>query len=171
MNKLSRIASFVLFLSTLNLLTPAAIHAKELVGRVGLGYNAQFANTNLTNGVPAISIKYGMAPRAMIEAIGGFYSGSDGSGVAALKYMQTIHAESYANFYFLLGGGYVTAGHRSGTEFIGGLGTEFFIPGVDSVGLSFEAGMSLESLTSTSGAFVLKTFGISFVHAGMHFYF
>lgn len=153
------------------LLFTGKVEAKELVGRVGLGYNAQFANTSMTNGVPAISVKYGIAPRAMIEAVGGFYSGSSGSGVAALKYLQTIHAENYANFYFLLGGGYVSANSRSGTEWLGGLGGEFFIPGVDSVGLSFEAGMSLENLTSSSGSFVLKTLGISFIHAGMHFYF
>lgn len=161
----------VSWIPALFLLLTSPAQAKELVGRVGLGYNAQFANTALTNGVPAISVKYGLAPRAMIEAVGGFYSGSDGSGVAALKYLQTIHAESYANFYFLLGGGYVSANHRTGTEWIGGLGGEFFIPGVDSVGLSFEAGMSLENLTSTSGSYVLKTFGISFIQAGMHFYF
>ncbi|MBS1958948.1 MAG: hypothetical protein JST80_05705 [Bdellovibrionales bacterium] len=158
------------FISLVLLMAPCA-EAKELVGRLGLGYNAQFANTQQVNGVPAISIKYGVAPRAMIEAIGGFYSGSNGTGVAALKYMYTVHAESYANFYFLFGGGYVSANHQNGTEFVGGLGCEFFIPGVDSVGLSFETGMSIESLTSGTGSFVLKTFGVSFINAGMHFYF
>jgi hypothetical protein len=148
--------------------TPS-VEAKELVGRMGLGYNAQFSSTQLTNGAPAISIKYGMAPRSMVEVVGGFYSGSNGSGVAALKYMYTLHPESYANFYFLLGGGFVSANARSGTEWISGLGAEFFIPGVDSVGISFEAGMSLENITSSS--FVVKTFGVSFVQAGMHFYF
>ena len=170
MSKLRHPLAIFVFMTAFGLFSSPAI-AKEQVGRIGLGYNAQFANTTLTNGVPAISVKYGVAPRAMIEAVGGFYSGSDGSGVAALKYMQTIHAESYANFYYLFGGGYVSANHRNGTEFIGGLGGEFFIPGVDSVGLSFESGMSFESLTSTSGSFVLKTFGISFINAGMHFYF
>ena len=143
--------------------------AKELTGRMGLGYNAQFANTEQKNGVPAISLKYGVAPRTMVEIVAGFYSGPDGSGVAALKYMRTLHAENYANFYFLLGGGLVSANHKSGTEFLGGLGAEFFIPGVDNVGISFETGAAIENLTSNS--FVIKTFGISFVHAGMHFYF
>jgi len=136
-----------------------------------LGYNAQFSSTQLTNGVPAISIKYGMAPRSMLEVIGGFYSGTGGSGVAALKYMYTLHSESYVNFYFLMGGGFVSANQRTGTEFLGGLGTEFFIPGMDSVGMSFEAGMSLENLSQASGNFVVKTFGVSFINAGMHFYF
>ncbi|MBU6153565.1 MAG: hypothetical protein KGP28_04615 [Bdellovibrionales bacterium] len=147
------------------------VSAKELFGKVGLGYNAQFANTNLTNGTPGISLKYGIAPRAMVEVIAGFYSGSGGSGVFGAKYMQTVHAESYANFYFLGGAGYVYANQQNGVEFLGGLGTEFFIPGVDHVGISFEAGMSAENLTSSSGSFVLKTFGVSFLNAGMHFYF
>ncbi len=145
--------------------------AKELFGKVGLGYNAQFANTNETNGVPAISFKYGLAPRQMLELIGGFYSGSNGSGVAALKYMATVKSESYANFYFLIGGGLVSADHRNGVEFLGGMGSEFFIPGVDNVGISFEAGLSAEDLTQASGSFVLKTFGVSFINAGMHYYF
>ena len=142
--------------------------AKELTGRLGIGYNAQFSQTSLTNGVPGISLKYGFAPRSMIEMIGGYYSGKTGTGVAALKYMHTLHPESYANFYFLLGGGLVSAEGKNGSEFIGGFGSEFFIPGVDSIGISFEAGMSIENITSDS--FVLKTFGVSFINAGMHFY-
>ena len=146
-------------------------YSKELYGRIGLGYNAQFANTFLTNGVPAISAKYGLLPRTTIELIGGFYSGYSGSGVAAFKLMQIIHPESYLNFYYLIGAGTVSANSKNGTEYLGGLGTEFFIPGIESVGFSFETGLSYESLTSSSGSFVLKTFGLSFINAGMHFYF
>jgi hypothetical protein len=145
--------------------------AKDEFGKIGVGYNGQFANTSQTNGVPGISIKYGLTPRAMIEMIGGFYSGADGSDVAGLKYMETIRSESYANFYFLVGGAFVSANRRSGSEFIGGLGAEFFIPGVDRVGISFETGLSAENLTAESGSFVLKTFGVSFINAGMHYYF
>ncbi|NDG83744.1 MAG: hypothetical protein EBX52_01740 [Proteobacteria bacterium] len=157
------------FCATLLIVFAVGIPAegKELLGRIGLGYNAQFANTSMTNGSPGISMKYGIAPRSAVELIAGFYSGSSGSGVAALKYMQTIRAESYANFYFLVGGGYVYATGKNGVEFLGGLGSEFFIPGVDNVGISFEAGMSAETLTSSSGSFILKTFGLSFLNAGM----
>ena len=151
-----------------SLLWSAHSEAKELYGRLGIGYNAQFSQTSLTNGVPAISLKYGIAPRSMLEMIGGFYSGKNGSGVAALKYMYTLHSESFANFYFLAGGGLVSSQGKNGSEFLGGFGGEFFIPGVDSVGISFETGMAIENLTSDS--FVLKTFGISFINAGMHFY-
>jgi hypothetical protein len=152
-------------------MAPSWAQARELLGRTGLGYNSQFASSSQSNGVPGISIKYGLAPRSAIEMIAGFYSGTGGTGVAALKYSQTIRSDNYANFYFPLGIGYVSANHTSGIEIIGGLGAEFFIPGVDNVGISFESGLSAENLTSSSGSFVLKTFGVSFVNAGMHYYF
>ena len=162
--------AMTLALTSLLVVSPE-VSAKELFGRVGLGYNAQFANTSETNGVPALSVKYGFAPRSQVELIAGFYSGSVGSGVAALKYFYTLKAESYANFYFLLGAGRVSADSRSGSEFLSGFGAEFFIPGVDNIGISFETGMSAEDLTSPSGSYVLKTFGASFINAGMHYYF
>ncbi|NDF15311.1 hypothetical protein EB061_08320 [bacterium] len=152
------------------LFLPASSGAKELFGKMGLGYNAQFANTTQTNGVPGISLKYGLAPRDSLELIAGFYSGSGGTGVFAGKFMHTLIPENYANFYFLAGAGYVYAS-RTGIELLGGLGAEFFIPGVDSIGISFETGMSAESITSSSGSLVLKTFGVSFLNAGMHYYF
>ena len=142
--------------------------ARELFGRTGLGYNAQFGQTSTTDGIPGVSIKYGLNPRTMIELVGGYLSGTNSSGVAALKWMQTLHSESYANFYFLFGGGFVSIPTQSGSEFTLGLGAEFFIPGLESVGISFETGMALDSYSSAST--VLKTFGASFIHAGMHFY-
>ena len=165
--------SYVYFLCSLfsfSFALPSS-EAKEQLGRLGFGYNAQFANTNQFNGVPALSVKYGLALRTMLEFVGGFYSGSDGSGVYGLKFMHTLRGESYANFYFLLGLGLVSANQKNGTQFLGGLGTEFFIPGVDSVGISFESGVTAENLTAASGSYVLKTFGVSFIHAGMHYYF
>ncbi len=152
------------------LVAGSTAHSKELFGRIGLGYNAQFAQTSTSNGVPGVSIKYGLSPRTMIEAVGGYYSGTGGTGVAALKFMQTLHSESYLNFYFVFGGGLVSTALRKGVEFLGGFGSEFFIPGVDSVGITFEGGIEFENITPTSGSLVLKTFGASFINAGMHFY-
>ena len=145
--------------------------SKELFGRIGLGYNAQFAQSSTSGGTAGVSLKYGLNPRTMLELVGGFSGGSSGSGVAALKLMQTMHSESYVNFYFLVGGGYVSIATTSGIVFLGGFGTEFFIPGVDSVGISFEGGLDFNNFSSASGSLVLKTFGASFLNAGMHFYF
>lgn len=148
---------------------PHRTEARDLHGRIGLGYNAQFSATSSQNGVSAVSFRYGLAPRLNLQAIAGFYSGSAGSSVVAAKIMPTLLSEPYINFYFLGGVGLVSTGSKSGTEWIGGLGTEFFIPGIESVGFSFETGISIENLTSNS--YVVKTFGLSFINAGMHFYF
>lgn len=145
--------------------------ARELLGRAGLGYNAQFSNADRNGHTPAMSLKYAFAPRSALEVVAGFYSGTAGDGVVALKYCRTIRSENYVNFYFPLGLGYLTSRGTSGIEILGGLGAEFFIPGVDSVGMSFEAGLSGETISSGTGSFVLKTFGASFLNAGMHYYF
>ena len=143
--------------------------AKDLTRRIGVGYNAQFNQSTATDGIPAISIKYGVAPRAVIDLIGGISTATPSSSVAAIKYMYTLFPETYANFYGLVAAGIVSAQNRSGAEFLGGFGAEFFIPGVDSVGISFETGVAAEN--AATGSFVLKTFGVSFINAGMHFYF
>ncbi len=158
----------IIFIVTQLVTSPECV-ARDLHGRLGLGYNGQFAVSQSQNGVPAISVRYGLTSRTQVELIAGFYSGTNGSGITAAKLMQTIHPETYMNFYYLIGGGAVNSGTHSGSEWIGGFGTEFFIPGVDSVGIAFEAGLDYENITSTS--FVLKTFGLSFYNVGMHFYF
>jgi hypothetical protein len=158
-------------LSGLLLLIPPGAESRELLGRVGLGYNAQFSNATPGGTTPALSVRYFLAPRSAVELVAGFSSGTGGNGVVGVKYLKTIRAENYVNFYFPLGFGYLTSAGRSGIEIIGGLGAQFFIPGVDSVGISFEAGLSGESISSSTGAFVMKTFGASFLNAGMHYYF
>lgn len=52
---------------------------------------------------------------------------------------------------------------------MGTLGAEFFIPGLESVGFSFETGGALHNLSNGSMSF--RTVGVSFIDAGMHFYF
>ena len=42
------------------------------------------------------------------------------------------------------------------------------MPGVESLGLTVETGASFGNL---SGSFVLRTMGVSFLDAGIHFYF
>ena len=56
------LASLSLVLTLAIFLLPAA-EARDLSGRLGLGYNAEFADFNATNGVPAISLKYGIYAR------------------------------------------------------------------------------------------------------------
>ncbi len=153
----------------LPLLVGTSAHAKELQGRLGLGYNAEFENFYVDGGVPAISIKYGMTRAFGIEGVfGTTTSSTNKNSVAGAKLYQNIFFETNLNFYAMIGGAVVTVPTHSGGQFIGGFGVEFFIPGIESLGLAMETGGSFDNL---SGSFVLKTLGVSFLNAGMHFYF
>jgi hypothetical protein len=146
----------------LALASPPA-QARDLQGRLGLGYNNEWSNSR-----PGVSLKYGMTRDIGAEAIVGVATSSPGNSVFAAKFFKNLFYETNLNFYFMLGGGILSAGGRSGAEFIGGFGAEFFIPGIESLGFSMETG---GSFTNISGSFVLQTLGVSFLNAGMHFYF
>jgi hypothetical protein len=149
------------------LLAPTA-WAKDMHGRLGVGYNAQFANVSQTNGVPGISLKYGLTRDIAAAGIVGASTGTPTNFVAAVKFFKNIFYETNLNFYFMLGAGLVTANQKTGADFLGGLGAEFFIPGIESLGFSVETGGSLSNIT---GSFILRTMGVSFLNAGIHFYF
>ncbi len=142
--------------------------ARELQGRIGLGYNAEFKNFSYTNGVPAISIKYGLTRDLAIEGVFGTSSRTPSNSVAGAKFFKNVFYETNLNFYFMLGGAVLSANAVSGAEFLSGFGAEFFIPGVESLSFSMETGASFDNL---SGSFALETLGVSFLNAGMHFYF
>jgi hypothetical protein len=133
--------------------------ARDLQGRLGLGYNAEFANTSQTNG---LSRDIGL------EGVVGIDTATPNNSVAALKFFRNLFYETNLNFYFTAGGGFVTANNKTGAEILSGFGAEAFIPGIESLGFSMEVGATLDNL---SGNFVLKTLGVSFLNAGIHFYF
>ena len=56
----------------------------------------------------------------------------------------------------------------SGFELQGFIGVEFFVPGLDSMGFNFQAGVGV---TSTSGGVRFRTIGETPLTAGMYFYF
>jgi hypothetical protein len=154
--------AFTVFLSS-----PAAF-ARDLQGRLGLGYNAEFANAYTSGGVPGVSVKCGLTRDIAAELVVAVATTSPGNSATALKLFKNLFFEQNLNFYFMLGGGIVSANNLSGAEFIGGFGAEFFIPGVESLGFAMETGASFDNL---SGSFALKTLGVSFLNAGIHFYF
>jgi len=153
--------------------------ARDMQGRLGLGYNSEFANSRESGGVPGISLKYGFTRDIATELVVGVATASPMNSVAALKAFRNLFYETNLNFYFMLGGGLVSAlkptatsasatGGSTGVEFIGGFGAEFFIPGIESLGFSMETGATFDNL---GGSFVLRTLGVSFLNAGIHFYF
>jgi hypothetical protein len=158
----------LIFFALLVTLMPRA-EARDLQGRLGLGFNAQFANQREVNGrVPAISAKYAVTKDIAFEGIIGLATTTPGNSVVAMKFFKTLFFENNLNFYPMLAGGLVTANATSGIDLQGGFGTEFFIPGLESVGFSFELG---GELTNLSGSMVFRTMGASFLDAGMRFYF
>lgn len=143
--------------------------ARDLQGRLGLGYNAQFANYRESGGtVPAIAAKYAFTKDIAIEGVVGFATTKPSNSVIGVKLFKNLFFENNLNFYGMLAGGLVSANNNSGMDFQGGFGTEFFIPGLESVGMSFEVGGELTNIT---GSMVFRTVGASFLHAGMRFYF
>lgn len=144
-------------------------HARDLQGRMGLGYNAQFANYRESGGtVPAIALKYGFTKDIAIEGVLGIATTKPGNSVIGVKLFKNLFFETNLNFYYMLAAGLVAANNKSGTDFQSGFGSEFFIPGLESIGLSMEVGAEITNIT---GSFVFRTLGASFLHAGMRFYF
>ena len=142
---------------------------RDMQGRLGLGYNSEFANAYSTGPrVPGISIKYAMTRDLAIEGVFAIATTSPSQSVTGIKLFKNVFFETNLNFYFMLGGGFINANSQIGAELLAGFGAEFFIPGIDSLGLAIETGATFNN---ASGSYALRTLGVSFLDAGIHFYF
>lgn len=138
-------------------------------GRLGLGYNSEFANAYAAGyRLPGISIKYGLKRDIAVEAVASIATTSPINSATGVKFFKNIFYETSLNFYFMAGVGLVSVNSQSGIDVLAGFGAEFFIPGIESLGLAVETGVSFDNGT---GSYVLKTLGVSFLDAGIHFYF
>ena len=165
--------SVVLFALLLGMIVPRLSFARDLQGRLGLGYNNEWINSAMPNGVPGVSIKYGLTRDIGAEAIVCISTATPSNSCTAIKFSKNLFFETNMNFYFMLGGGLISGApdgvnKQTGAEFLGGFGAEFFIPGLESLGFAFETGGEFDNL---SGSFALKTLGVNFLNAGIHFYF
>lgn len=145
-------------------LANSTAQARELQGRLGLGYNSEFGNGAL----PSVSLKYALARDLGTELVIGVDTAAPTSTVGAFKLSKGLFRETNLNFSAFAGAGMVTLGGTSGFEGLVGFGLEFFIPGLESVGFSTDTGVSLGN---SSGSFTVRTLGVSFLNAGIHFYF
>jgi hypothetical protein len=155
---------FFLFLATSS---SALAEDKSLRGRLGVGFTNQIA-TSVDGTIPALSGKYYFSKGTAFSVGAGFDTRTANSTIAlGLKLYKNLFYES--NLVFYTGGGMAFV-NRQGSKLQASLflGSEFFIPQVPSLGLSFEAGIRGDN---TSGSFALRTTGDSFLTAGMHFYF
>lgn len=151
------------FILLCGILISSQTFAINMLGRIGIGYSSQFIGN-----LHALSFKVqkskDMAYGAMVAIDGNDNSVDYGLGG---KLYRTIFDEPHLNFY---AAGLVAALRRndqSGFQVDGTLGSEFHIPGIESIGFSFEFGISINKLNSSTS---VSTVGYNFLNAAIHFY-
>jgi hypothetical protein len=137
-----------------------------MVGRLGVG-----ATNQMDTGFQAISFKVLRAPTfGMGGVIGLSTSGDTGGHAAGLKFYRVFFEEPQLNFYGAVLGGLIKKKGGSdagnGFQFDFTLGSEFAFVGLDSIGFSFEFGLSMRKLDE----FTMQTAGYHFVTSAVHFY-
>jgi hypothetical protein len=161
---MKQIIFFVLFFLT------TQTFAADLRGRMGVG-----ASNQLANGLPALSLKIQQSKTFALGGILGFKSNEDNTlyGVG-LKFYRIIFDEPQLNFYMaglLASESYLDDEDKvkSGYQIDGTLGTEFHFSGLESIGFSFEFGITARNAQEEGGT-SLETLGDQFVKAAVHFY-
>jgi hypothetical protein len=140
--------------------------ALEKTDRLGIGMTNQ-----LKNDFPALSFKI---QKSKSFAYGGMLglstSGTDGGYGVGLKFYRNIFDEPQLNFYLAGMGALlsnkVDSKSYSGFQFDLSFGSEFHFTGLNSLGFSFEFGVSANKKKD----FVFETIGSHFIVAGIHFY-
>lgn len=148
--------------------------AKDLTNRLGVGYANQFSED-----LPSLAVRYYPSPQLGLSAALGVDTGDDSSGAPSkfglmVRLFKIIFTEDNMNFYMGTGAGLlsredvVASKTDSGFELTGFVGGEFFLPGLDSLGFSFEAGIGVTSISSDVR---FRTIGEHPLKAGIIFYF
>ncbi len=138
----------------------------DKVGRLGLGFSNQ-----LKNDFPGFSFKMQKNRSFAFGGIVGFNSASaDGGYGAGIKVFRNIFDEPQSNFY-IAGLGALLSNKVNGTAYSGfqfdlSFGSEFHLSGINSIGFSFEFGVSANKKQN----FAFQTLGNSFIVSGIHFY-
>lgn len=156
-------------ITTAILLLPLFSFAKDLTNRLGIGYKNQFMMD-----LPSIAAQYYPSPDLGFSVSLGVDTQSNNSKFGLMtKIYRTIFTEDNMNFYMGAGAGLISnqtnsSNTDSGFELNSYVGAEFFLPGLDSLSFSFEAGIGVDSLSS---GVRFRTFGDSPIKAGIMFYF
>lgn len=150
------------------LLVGTTVQAKDLTNRLGVGVKSNTAVDNL----PALAAVYYPNPDFGLTSSLGIDTKKDNSRFAITGGVRRIVFRE-ANMNFYMGGNlglinHETAGDKdSGFELSAVFGAEFFMPGLESLGFSFEGGLGVVSMDSTR----FRTIAESPVQAGLVFYF
>lgn len=158
------------FFLVIAVLFTSQVFAADLRGRMGIG-----ASNQLANDIPAISLKIQQSKTFALGGLVGFKSDQDNTLYGAgVKFYRIIFDEPQLNFY--MAGLFATETYldeeedkvKSGYQIDGTLGTEFHLQGLESIGFSFEFGLSARN--ADSGGSTFQTLGDQFVKAAVHFY-
>jgi hypothetical protein len=158
--------NFLLFL----VLLPFFAEAADLRGRMGVG-----ASNQLANGMPALSMKIQQSKTMAMGGVLGLKSDQNNTLYGAgLKVYRIIFDEPQLNFY--MAGlaaleNYLDKNDKAkqGYQFDGTMGSEFHFTGLESIGFSFEFGLSVRNANKTGGT-TFQTLGDQIVKAAVHFY-
>ena len=153
----------------MTLLLPTLAFSADLRGRMGVGLSNQLAND-----IPAISIKLQESATFALGGILGFKSNKNATLYGAgVKVYRIIFDEPQLNFYMaglLAAENYLDNGKaKPGYQMDGTMGTEFHLQGLESIGFSFEFGLSVRNSSNTQGT-SFQTLGDQFLKAAVHFY-
>lgn len=141
--------------------------AVDLKNRLGIGVSNQ-----LINNLPAISMKL---QKSDLFAFGGLFglraSDKDGGFSAGVKLYRNIFREPQLTFYSALTLAIINSKtletSTTGFQVDGTFGSEFHFSGIDSLGFSFEFGLSVNKFNEN---FSVDLTGYHFIHAAIHFY-
>ena len=169
---LRRLLPFLLgsLLFTATLGAPASGEARDLRGRLGVGFNNNFSS------LTSISVKYGIPTNKetinlQVQALVGFafLKDQDDRFFAGGRLIIPILAEDNLNLYAGIGGGYVRFHDTKQAARIGAVvGVEFFLFGLENLGLSAEFGLNLDLGNQVLD---VQTTGGTAAAVGVHYYF
>ena len=149
------------------LLFAQSAYSMDRRGRLGVGMSNQ-----LKNDLPAIAFKLQKSNAFSFGGLFGHSTRDPGGGHGfGLKVYRNLFDEPQLTFYTSLLAALikqqVATGDNEGFQFDLTVGSEFSFAGLQSLGFSFETGVSLNKL---DGEFGIETVGYHFVTAGILFY-
>jgi hypothetical protein len=160
----------LLIVALCSLLVPSLASAKDLRKKVGIGFNNNFSS------VSALSVKLGLPTdketvNVQIQGLVGFSLTPTALErfFAGGRVLLPFIAEDNLNVYGGIGGGYVRFSTDSSAARIQAvLGVEFFMFGLERLGVSAEFGVNLDV---APGVFELATTSGTSASVGVHYYF
>ncbi len=148
------------------LMTPA-VEAKDLQGRVGVGFAAALDDQ------AALTVRYGLPvgeppTNMLVEVQAGvdLQGAVDDSWLVGARVLYAVVAEDNLNLYAAVGGAWVSTGGAGRFRLQPALSAEWFAFGLENLGLSAQWGLAVDF----GGGVDVRTFGGG-PGLGLHYYF